>query len=162
MRDDDLDNLDDDIRELERELEREMRDMPGSDREDLQRAPHVAYVTLYTNEVEELAEFYETLFGFARRYESSSTIELQAGAIILMVSEEYQLVDTVGMTRVPAVADPRASHTLLVEDVDRSYEAALALGASGVKEPHDTEWGMRSCWLRDPAGHVIEIGRWLR
>ena len=39
---------------------------------------------------------------------------------------------------------------------------ATALGAQVVKEPHETEWGMRSCWLHDPAGHLIEIGRFER
>ena len=157
----DFDDLDSEMLDLEKELQREIEDMPGSDRENAQRSPHLAYVVLYTEEVEELAEFYEAVFGFDRRYESGTTIELQAGMIALAITDEGQLLDEVQLERAPRPFEARSSHTMLVEDVDRCFEAALAMGAKELRAPRDTDWGMRSGWVRDPAGHLLEIGRYL-
>lgn len=154
--------LDQEMLELERQLEQELSDLPGSDRENLQRQPHLAYVVLYCEDIEDLSEFYCGVFGFDRRYESGSTVELLAGSVILTLADEGQLLETCGLERVPAPFEGRASLSFLVEDVDGCAEAATALGARMVKAPHDTDWGMRSCWLTDPAGHLIEIGRYDR
>ena len=112
--------------------------------------------------MEDLSEFYCGVFGFERRYESGATVELHAGSIILTITDEGQLTETCGLDRVPAPYEGRSSLSFLVEDVDGCCEAAVALGARMLKEPHDTDWGMRSCWLTDPAGHVMEIGRFAR
>lgn len=162
MREDRFDDLDAEMIDLERELERELSDLPGSDREDMQRRPHLAYVVLYSSDVEELADFYEGVFGFDRRYETGTTVELLAGNLVLALTDETELLDTVGLENLPRPFEGRGSHTVLVEDVDRCYDAAIALGAHSIREPHDTEWGMRSCWVRDPSGHLLEIGRHLR
>jgi catechol 2,3-dioxygenase-like lactoylglutathione lyase family enzyme len=156
------DHLDQEMIELERELERELADLPGSDREDMQRRPHLAYAVLYCEDPEDLSDFYVGVFGFDRRYESGTTVELQAGTVVLTIAEEGQLLETCGLDRMPAPFENRASLSFLVEDVDGCFEAATALGAQVVKEPHETDWGMRSCWLHDPAGHLIEIGRFER
>ena len=158
----DFDDLDAEMIDLERELQRELEEMPGSDREDAQRQPHVAYVVLYTSDTDELAEFYEGVFGFHRRYEGASSVELIAGTLVLAIADEGQLVDTVGLHDLPRPHEARSSHTVMVEDVDGCFEAAIAMGAREIRAPHDTEWGMRSCWVRDPAGHLLEIGRVLR
>ena len=158
-RDDRFDELDAEMLDLERELERELQDLPTSDREDAQRQPHVGYVVLYGTDVEEMAEFYEGVFGFPRRYETGSTVEMLAGTIVLALTDEHELISTLGLDSLPRPFEGRGSHTILVEDVDRCFEAAVALGAQVLREPHDTDWGMRSCWVRDPAGHLLEIGR---
>jgi catechol 2,3-dioxygenase-like lactoylglutathione lyase family enzyme len=161
-RPEDPDHLDQEMLELERELEQELAELPGSDRENVQRRPHLAYAILYCEDIEDLSEFYCAVFGFDRRYESGSTVELHAGSIILTIADEGQLIETCGLDRLPAPFEGRSSLSFLVEDVDGCCEAAVALGARIEKDPHDTDWGMRSCWLSDPAGHLIEIGRFAR
>ena len=37
------------------------------------------------------------------------------------------------------------------------YQAALAAGARGIKEPHDIFWGGHIAYFADPDGHVWEI-----
>jgi lactoylglutathione lyase len=140
----------------------ELDDMPSSDREELQRSPHLAYVVLYCSDVEELSEFYEGTFGFERVYETGETVELRAGALTLTLTDERNLIDVVGLAAVPNPHDERVSLSFLVEDVQAVFEAAVELGAVAVREPHDTPWGMRSAYLRDPAGHLLEVGRWMR
>lgn len=139
----------------------ELEDLPDSDREELQRSPHLAYVVLYCHDVEELVEFYEGTFGFERTYESGETVELRAGALTLTVTDQQNMIDVVGLTSIPAVHDERLALSFLVEDVDLAFEAAVAMGGAPVQPPHDTAWGMRSAYVRDPAGHLLEIGRWV-
>ena len=140
----------------------DLDDMPSSDREELQRSPHLAYVVLFSRDVEELAEFYETLFQFPRNYQTGSTVEFQAGSVVLSLTDTHQMVDELGLSSVPTNPEGHSGVSFLVENVDEVYEAALALGAETVSAPRDTEWGMRSAWLRDPSGHLIELGRWIR
>jgi predicted enzyme related to lactoylglutathione lyase len=156
------DHLDAEMLELERQLQQEMADLPGSDLESVQRQPHVAYIVIYTSELDDLSDFYEACFGFDRCYESPSAIELQAGAVILTLADESQLLEVCGVDRLPHPEESRCAFSILVEDVERCVEAAVAMGGRVVREPYDTDWGMRSCWLRDPSGQLFEIGRFVR
>ena len=158
----DFEEFDAEMTELERELHKDLDDLPVSDREELQRQPHLAYLVLYTSDIEELADFYEGVFGFPRRYESGSAIELVAGMLVLGIADEGELLETVGLEGLPRPHESRSSHSVMVEDVEGCYEAALELGGQSIRAPYDTEWGMRSCWVRDPAGHLLEIGRAVR
>ena len=44
-----------------------------------------------------------------------------------------------------------------VDDVDAAYRAARAAGAEVVHELTDEPWGVRRFFVRDPAGHVVNI-----
>ena len=46
---------------------------------------------------------------------------------------------------------------VLVDDVDRLYEALIRLGVSVEGPPQDQPWGARHCWLHDPDGRRISI-----
>jgi PhnB protein len=49
-------------------------------------------------------------------------------------------------------AMPATLH-LYVPDADATYRRALAEGCASLQEPHDTEYGDRSCGIADPAGN---------
>jgi predicted lactoylglutathione lyase len=44
-----------------------------------------------------------------------------------------------------------------MEDVDAAYARALACGATGVRQPFETDWGGYSCYVADPDGHLWEF-----
>lgn len=44
-----------------------------------------------------------------------------------------------------------------VEDVDKTFERALAKGATAITPPQDQFWGDRIAWIMDPCGHVWTI-----
>lgn len=47
--------------------------------------------------------------------------------------------------------------SLQVDDVDAAYAAAMAAGAEIVHPLIDEEWGVRRFFVRDPAGHVVNV-----
>ena len=44
-----------------------------------------------------------------------------------------------------------------VEDVDRTVERAVGLGAQVLLPPQNQFWGDRTAWILDPAGHVWTV-----
>ena len=46
------------------------------------------------------------------------------------------------------------------EEVDNTFNTAVANGATSVLEPTTEPWGQRTCYIADPEGNLIEIGSW--
>ena len=46
------------------------------------------------------------------------------------------------------------------QEVDASFNNAVANGAKPVLEPTTEPWGQRTCYIADPEGNLIEIGSW--
>jgi uncharacterized glyoxalase superfamily protein PhnB len=55
---------------------------------------------------------------------------------------------------------PANGFFVFVEDVEAAYERALAAGATSVRPPEDTQYGMRSAIVRDPEGYLWWPARW--
>ncbi|PWT99110.1 MAG: hypothetical protein C5B51_27835 [Terriglobia bacterium] len=56
---------------------------------------------------------------------------------------------------------PSNGFFLFVEDVEASYERALAAGATTVRPPDDIPYGLRSAIVRDPEGYLWWPARWI-
>ncbi|MBC9786423.1 VOC family protein [Heliobacterium chlorum] len=48
----------------------------------------------------------------------------------------------------------------LFSDVDKEFERVVGLGAQPVVSPRNEPWGMRTSYVADPEGNLIEIGSW--
>jgi lactoylglutathione lyase len=48
----------------------------------------------------------------------------------------------------------------LFSDVDKKFQRLIKLGTKPVYFPKDEPWGMRSSFITDPDGNLIEIGSW--
>jgi uncharacterized glyoxalase superfamily protein PhnB len=55
---------------------------------------------------------------------------------------------------------PSNGFFLFVKDVDAAYERALAAGATAVRPPDNTPYGMRSGIVKDPEGYLWWPARW--
>ena len=55
---------------------------------------------------------------------------------------------------------PSNGSFVFVDDVEAAYERALAAGATSVRTPEDTQYGMRSAIVRDPEGYLWWPARW--
>jgi catechol 2,3-dioxygenase-like lactoylglutathione lyase family enzyme len=107
---------------------------------------HVAMETRAAD-VEACARFYE-LLGFAR-VEPPPTLRDRATWLERDAQQVHlQLADD-------PVVPPRGHFALVADD----YEATLArLREAGFDpEPREEHWGSPRCFVRDPAGHVVEV-----
>lgn len=82
---------------LKRQLRRNLVDLPRSDCEDTQHHPCYAYVTVYASDADEPAEFYEAIFSFNHRYESSATLRPFAGTLGLAPTEDQRVTKSCGL-----------------------------------------------------------------
>jgi len=74
--------------------------------------------------------------------------------------DRQSMADALGLSDLPpeAVAQDRSMLIIGVEDVDATTAHLKALGAHFVLDPQDyPDWGMRSAYLRDPDGNLIEL-----
>ncbi|WP_428312011.1 VOC family protein [Hydrocarboniphaga sp.] len=100
--------------------------------------------------------FYTEVFGAIERLRFAEPggkighAELQLGDSVLMIADEYPDMGIVG----PAtIGGTPVSLMLYVGDVDASTAAAVAKGATLLREPADQFHGDRSATLLDPFGH---------
>jgi predicted enzyme related to lactoylglutathione lyase len=82
----------------------------------------------------------------------------EAGAGVELVEREAFAAVLGDPARLPAPVGHEAVLVLKVDDVDATYTACVARGATAVAGPRDRpEWGARIAHLGDPEGHLIEL-----
>ncbi len=122
----------------------------------------LGYVIIYVPSVPEAVRFYEAAFelepGFV--HEAGDYGEMKTGATRLAFTSHALAADAVPFRYRKAEDDalPLGMElTLTVDDVDASYAAAVAAGAKGVAEPHDTPWGQRVSYVADLNNVIVGI-----
>jgi PhnB protein len=101
-------------------------------------------------------DFYREAFGAVETYRMTGDdgrvghAEISIGEVTVMLSDEHPEIDVVS----PATLGGAGLTLLLpVEDVDITYDRAVAAGAIGVRPPDDQFYGERAATLLDPFGH---------
>ena len=81
---------------------------------------------------------------------------------VLALFKRRDMAQVVGTNDLPneVSAQDRVALIFAVEDVDSTIEHLQNQGAAIVLEPGDyPDWGIRSAYIRDPDGNLIEINR---
>ena len=121
------------------------------------------YTLLYVADVTATLEFYESVFGFQRKFfhedGDQAYGELVSGETTLgFVSEP--LADSHGLDyrkARPEQSAPPFELAFLSEDVPTDYEQAVEKGAIPVSPPATKPWGQVVSYVRDNNGFLIEI-----
>lgn len=126
--------------------------------------PSLGYVILYVNDVAASLHFYEQAFGLARRFfndEGGKAYgELETGPARLAFASLTLAREHVGAQVVEASPSgpPLAVEVGLVTPaVETLYERAIRAGAIPVMEPSVKPWGQTVAYVRDNAGHLVEL-----
>ena len=129
-------------------------------------APSVSlgYVILYVKDVSASLSFYEEAFGLARRFfnddHGKAYGELETGAARLAFASlemaQAQLNQDV-VAASPNKAPLGVEIALVTPDVPALYARAVKAGAMAVSEPVTKPWGQTVAYLRDNAGHLVEL-----
>lgn len=90
-------------------------------------------------------DFLRTVFAATGEAHIGRPAEMRVGDSLVMVSEAGE------RDAFPAFL------YVYVDDADRTYERAVAAGATTLERPLDTPYGDRRAMVRDPFGNVFQI-----
>jgi predicted enzyme related to lactoylglutathione lyase len=107
--------------------------------------PRIAEVALFTDDVERLADFYETVLGRPADGRSESHASFELGGTTLFIHVKGNGVD----------GAPDGDHVAFALDQDAAAERARTTGAD-VVGPREFYWG-RSAYLSDADGRAVEL-----
>jgi lactoylglutathione lyase len=129
-------------------------------------APSISlgYVILYVNDVSASLAFYEQAFGLSRRFfnddKGKAYGELETGAACLAFASLKLAREHLNQDVIAASLDkpPLGVEVALVTaDVPGLYTRAVKAGAISVSGPATKPWGQTVAYVRDNAGHLVEI-----
>jgi len=124
----------------------------------------LGYAILFVEDVSASLTFYEEAFGLSRRFfhdDGGKTYgELETGAACLAfasleLAREQLKQDVTGPS--PDKPPQGVEIALVTTDVPALYSRAVKAGAISVREPAVMPWGQTVCYLRDNAGHLVEL-----
>jgi catechol 2,3-dioxygenase-like lactoylglutathione lyase family enzyme len=106
-------------------------------------------VEIFVRDMARARAFYEGL-GFALRADRGLFVELSWEGHFLYLDQRDDLP--------PIAAHPQANMRVMVPDVDRHWERALALGARVLAPIADRDYGLRDFTIVDPDGFGVRFG----
>jgi lactoylglutathione lyase len=122
----------------------------------------LGWVIVYVDEPPAAVEFYEKTFGLRSEFAApdGSFAQLDTGPTKLAFAS-YELGEKNfdgGVRRAAADGQPpNVEITLIHEDVEAAYAAALEAGCEALAEPEDKPQGQRVAYVRDPFGTLVEL-----
>lgn len=119
----------------------------------------LGYVVFFVQEFDSTLAFYRDRLGLPVRYQDKGYAELAVEGAKLALLASSRIDEQVGHGHGlrPAAGAHEGHITLMVEDVDRLYQALQAKGVKFLSAPQERPWGQRSVYLADPEGHLVEL-----
>jgi catechol 2,3-dioxygenase-like lactoylglutathione lyase family enzyme len=121
-----------------------------------------AYTILYVTDVERSVQFYETAFGFRRKFISPDNGygELICGDTTLSFASVALAQSNLssGFIQSDVNAKPFGIEIgFTTDDVEATYQKAIAAGAVAAEPAKTKPWGQVVAYVKDPDGFLIEI-----
>lgn len=121
-------------------------------------------VGLFVNDIKTMVEFYHDVIGFEVDWDGGPFAEFKNAGVRFMlfprkdfegiVDKQFEYPRGLNGTVEIAFDLPR------FKDVDIEYKRLVEAGAKAVYPPKTESWGMRSSYIADPEGNLLEIGSW--
>lgn len=122
-------------------------------------------ISLFVWDLKKMVEFYKNVIGIDIEWDGQGPhAEFKHEGIRLMMYERKELNGYLG-TEVSYPTGINGTFELAINlpefpDVDVEFERVVKLGAKPIFGPRNEPWGMRSSFVTDPEGNLIEIGSW--
>lgn len=121
-----------------------------------------SYTILYVQDVTQSVEFYESAFGFSRKFitPDNDYAELLVGDTTLSFTSVTLAKTNLKQGFIECNVNNKPFGIEIgftTDDVAQTLASALRAGATLVEEPQTKPWGQTVAYLRDPDGFLIEI-----
>lgn len=122
-------------------------------------------VGLFVKDMATMVAFYRDVVGFALEWDGvdPSVIVEQDGLRFLLFGRS-NFEELTGQTYTyPSGVNGTfelALDATTSDEVDREYNRMVSMGAAPVIAPKTYPWGLRSCYVANPEGNLIEIATW--
>lgn len=122
-------------------------------------------IGIFVGNLKAMIEFYRDVIGVDIDWDGNGPFaEFKHEGIRFMMYERKELTGYLGkdLSYPPCI---NGTFELAVdlprfEDVDKEFDRVVKLGATSILEPRNEPWGMRTSFISDPEGNLIEIGSW--
>jgi uncharacterized glyoxalase superfamily protein PhnB len=121
----------------------------------------IALITVLTDHVPGMLQFYRDTLGFKVKVDMGQYVELENEGV------RFALCDRIVMAKASAHASysqPVSGQSFELafpcetpDDVDASYARVLEGGAKPVQPPASMPWGQRTAFFADPEGYIHEL-----
>lgn len=121
--------------------------------------PEINLVTIWTDEIDKMKNFYNQVLGFRIKNDLGEYVEFENNGVRFAIclrnvmkgySNEYTKKAT-GQSF--ELAFPCENPN----DVDKSFNKLIAMGAISIQEPQNMPWNQRTGLFADPDGNIHEI-----
>lgn len=120
---------------------------------------------IFVSDIRKMIEFYRDVIGVEIDWDGQGPhAEFKHEGIRFMMYERICLPGYLG-TEVSFPKGINGTFELAIDlplfsDVDREYDRLIKSGARPVFPPRNEPWGMRTSYVLDPEGNLLEIGSW--
>lgn len=126
---------------------------------------HLDHPRLLITNFAQCFRFYRDVMGFKATWGSEETsyasfMEQNGEGTTLALFQRRAMAEVVGTAELPSDTPCQDRVVLIfqVQNVDAAVERLRGRGAQIVREPQDfTDWGIRSAYVRDPDGNLLEL-----
>ncbi len=122
-------------------------------------------IGIFVKDLKVMIEFYRDVLGIDIDWDGNGPFaEFKHDGIRLMMYERKELKGFLGK-EVSYPDGINGTFELAIDlpkfaDVNVEFERVVNLGATPILEPRDEPWEMRTSYIADPEGNLIEIGSW--
>jgi lactoylglutathione lyase len=122
----------------------------------------ISLITIVTDDVLGMTNFYRDVLGFTIQSESPNNVEFNNEGVRFSICSRQIMSDiTDGHSSFNEVKKGQSFELAFPcetpEEVEKSYKDIIEKGATPIKEPSEMPWGQTTAFFADPDGNIHEI-----
>ena len=121
----------------------------------------IALITILTDNVPPLVQFYQDVLGFKVKTQNGDYVEFHNQDVRFAICSRAVMYEATGHSSYKEAQRGQlfglAFPCNTVEEVDRTYDKIIEMGAIPIKNPSYMPWNQRTGFFADPEGNVHEV-----
>ena len=121
----------------------------------------IALITILTDDVKRLADFYQSVLGFQILQDLGQYVELVNPGVRFAICARSVMESATGNEE---FNEPRSGQCFelafpvdSVDEVDQAYADIIRKGALSIRPPANMPWNQRTAFFADPDGYIHEL-----